>query len=160
MEENQNMLLDLEEEIAKPSASVGQRLLNFIVDTIAYYILCYVVGAIFIAMYLIGNAEDLARARAGQPREVQGGTIQLILFFGFIFFIILYYVLFEKITKGRSIGKYITGTKVISDDGNPLSWKQAILRSLIRFVPFEPLSAFGGNPWHDQWTNTRVIKIK
>jgi len=27
-------------------------------------------------------------------------------------------------------------------------------------VPLEALSAFGGHPWHDRWTKTRVVKTR
>lgn len=160
MQDNQNLLLDIEEALAKPPASIGQRLLNFIIDTIAYYILCYGAATFVIAFYLISNAAALGRNTIQQRTEYQGATVQIVLLLGFIVTILLYYILFEKFTNGRSVGKYVTGTKVVSNDGNRLSWKQVLLRSLIRFIPFEPLSAFTGSPWHDQWTQTRVIKIK
>ena len=69
-------------------------------------------------------------------------------------------MLFEKLFKGYTVGKLITGTRAIREDGKELTFKNAILRSLSRMVPFEPFSAFGGSPWHDRWTKTRVIKSR
>jgi uncharacterized RDD family membrane protein YckC len=69
-----------------------------------------------------------------------------------------YYTLFEAATKGRTIGKLITGTVAVKDDGTALTFKEALLRSLCRMIPFEPFSAFGGRPWHDTITHTMVIK--
>jgi hypothetical protein len=72
---------------------------------------------------------------------------------------LIYYSLFEYI-NGKTIGKYITGTIVISDNGNRLEFHRAIIRSLCRLIPLEPLSclisekAYG---WHDSLTNTIVI---
>jgi uncharacterized RDD family membrane protein YckC len=62
------------------------------------------------------------------------------------------------ITKGRSLGKWITGTVAVRLDGNTINWKDAFLRSLSRIVPFEPFSALGYAPWHDKWTETTVVK--
>jgi len=73
---------------------------------------------------------------------------------------LIYYTICEKAFKGKTLGKLITGTKAIRDDGKELSFKNALLRSLSRIVPFEPFSAFGGYPWHDSCTGTMGIKSK
>jgi uncharacterized RDD family membrane protein YckC len=73
-----------------------------------------------------------------------------------------YHFLFE-VTLGRTPGKFLTGTRVVSADGSRASAGQILGRTLARFVPFEPFSfLFGGNPasgWHDKWSNTRVVKM-
>jgi hypothetical protein len=38
-----------------------------------------------------------------------------------------------------------------------LTFKDALLRSLCRLIPFEVFSGFGV-PWHDSLTNTMVVK--
>jgi len=65
----------------------------------------------------------------------------------------------EKAFKGRTLGKVISGTRAIRNDGGELTLKDALLRSLSRLVPFEVFSGFG-TPWHDSWTNTQVIKAR
>jgi uncharacterized RDD family membrane protein YckC len=73
----------------------------------------------------------------------------------------IYYFLWEKLSNGRTIGKYVTNTRVISTDGADLTTQQVLYRSLCRMVPFDALSFLGGgNGWHDSWTDTRVINIK
>jgi uncharacterized RDD family membrane protein YckC len=64
----------------------------------------------------------------------------------------------EGSAKGKTLGKLITGTRALKMDGGNLTWKVAFMRSLCRIVPFEAFSAFGGNPWHDRWTDTIVVK--
>jgi hypothetical protein len=59
------------------------------------------------------------------------------------------------------LGKLITGTRAIREDGVELNFKDAFLRSLSRLVPFEPFSIWSGNGiWHDSWTKTMVIKSR
>ena len=70
----------------------------------------------------------------------------------------IYYSLSEKYFNGYTLGKLVTGTRAIRDDGEELTWKNAIHRSFSRFLPFEFLSGFGTKPWHDSWTKTTVIK--
>ena len=86
-----------------------------------------------------------------------------LLFIGYviaIFNYIIYYTFCEKVFKGYTLGKLITGTKAIREDGLELNFKDAILRSLARLVPFEPFSAFSYRPWHDRWTKTMVVKAR
>lgn len=70
-----------------------------------------------------------------------------------------YYVAFEAATD-RTIGKYITGTIVVKEDGSKPEFTDIFIRSISRFVPFEALSFFGksGRGWHDKWSKTYVIK--
>lgn len=69
-----------------------------------------------------------------------------------------YYIIMEAATKGRTLGKLATGTIAITQDGTPFTFKHALLRTLCRFIPFEPFSAFGYMPWHDSVTKTVVVK--
>jgi len=55
-----------------------------------------------------------------------------------------YYVFFEGVT-GRSIGKYFTKTKVVTEDGEKPNFETILVRSLCRFIPFEAFSFLGGD---------------
>lgn len=67
----------------------------------------------------------------------------------------------EYFTKGRTIGKYITGTRVIRTDGQNPTFEEYLIRNISRLVPFDAFSFLGGgNGWHDSWSDTRVINIK
>lgn len=72
----------------------------------------------------------------------------------------IYYFVMENFFNGRTVGKYITGTKVISTDGTKPTTQQIVYRNLVRLIPFDGLSFLGNNGWHDNWTDTRVINIK
>lgn len=67
-----------------------------------------------------------------------------------------YYTLFEY-KLGATPAKLITGTRVIGIDGKRPSADKIITRTLIRLIPFEPLSFFGVSGWHDKWTETWVV---
>lgn len=74
----------------------------------------------------------------------------------------MYMFVNEYFMKGKSIGKFITGTRAVNQDGSQISVRTALMRSLIRMVPFEAFSALGtpSFPWHDKWTSTYVIDEK
>ena len=68
----------------------------------------------------------------------------------------------ETLLKGKSIGKFITGTRAVNFDGSRISSGTAFTRGFSRAVPFCAFSAFGTpcNPWQDRWSDTMVIDEK
>ena len=70
----------------------------------------------------------------------------------------LYYLIMEGLS-GRTIGKYLTNTVVIDAEGNKPDFKEVLIRTLCRFIPFEPISLLLHNRigWHDMFSKTRVV---
>ena len=69
----------------------------------------------------------------------------------------VYYVFFESVFQATP-GKMFSRTRVITESGGKPSVGQIVMRTLIRFVPFEPFSFFGSSRgWHDRWSKTRVV---
>ncbi len=159
MEESTHLLQDVEQEIYLEPASKGARLLNYIIDIIVFYAISFVIGIIW-GMYILANNSKIIQEPNGEVQD--GGTVQLTLLVAFLFILLAYYTLMEAFTKGHTIGKFITGTKAVSMDGSNITFKQAFIRSISRFVPFEAFSALalGYTPWHDSWADTVVIKMK
>ena len=73
----------------------------------------------------------------------------------------LYFFAMESLTS-RTIGKYLTGTKVVAANGGKPTLGQIAGRSLCRLIPLEPLSFLGKDTrgWHDVWSHTYVIVAK
>ena len=70
---------------------------------------------------------------------------------------ILYYLLFEFYT-GKTIGKLITKTIVVNENGNKPSFNSILWRTLSRIIPFDGLSFLGSSSgWHDNLSKTIVI---
>ena len=144
-----------ESDISYEYATTGQRFLNYLIDNIIMrYGLTFLTGALVGVVLQFIDPELLIRM-------VTPGTSA---YWIFIIIVVLqnyliYYTLCEKLFNGHTLGKLITGTKAVRFDGSPLTFKDALLRSLSRMVPFEVLSGFGV-PWHDSWTNTTVIKTR
>ena len=137
-------------------ASTGQRCLNYLIDIILMrfglnwlsgYAIGYIMAAYFPDFYI-----NMILAQ-GVEYYV---TVFIISSVNHLF----YYTICEKAFRGYTLGKLITGTRAIREDGQELSFKDALMRSLSRIVPFEPFSAFSGHPWHDTWTRTMVVKSR
>jgi len=80
--------------------------------------------------------------------------------------VFLYYFVFETVFQ-RTLAKFITGTKVIMENGSKPDTGTIAKRTLSRFVPFEVFSIYTGKLpekkgtwWHDRWTTTRVMRNK
>ena len=149
METNESLLSDLEQGITQEPASTGVRFANYLIDLIGFYALMFVIG-------LVIGLMQLQNEGIYENETLTGSQFTDFLFTYALY--LLYYIVFEGATRGRSLGKLITGTVAIQEDGSPVTWNKALLRSLSRLVPFEPFSALGTAPWHDSWTGTQVVK--
>jgi uncharacterized RDD family membrane protein YckC len=74
----------------------------------------------------------------------------------------VYYIVLEGLF-GWTLGKLITGTRVVRTDRNVKPELRAIvLRTLCRWIPTEPYSFLKGKPggWHDHWSRTRTVDVR
>ncbi|MEO9021121.1 MAG: RDD family protein [Ginsengibacter sp.] len=154
---SQDLLTDaLDPFFEYTKATQGQRFLNFLIDNVIMrltlnYSMGFVIGKI---LWVIAPDFMFYLVRGSN-------TIGLYLF-SFMIVIasyLVYYTLCEKVFRGRTAGKFITGTRAVRWNGEELSFRDALMRSLCRFIPFELLSGFG-EPWHDSITHTMVIKAR
>jgi uncharacterized RDD family membrane protein YckC len=149
--------IDLFEEnefVEYDEASNGQRFTNYLIDSLLMrYAIGYATGY-FLAKFLLAVSPQTAYDLFGKDDLLAGYIIALLNH-------LIYYTICEKAFKGYTLGKFITGTRAIRDDGEELTMKDAFLRSLSRLVPLEALSIwFGNGLWHDTWTKTKVIKAR
>lgn len=132
-------------QVEQPRADKSLRFVNLLIDTIVFYIIALFIGVI------IGLTS---------PDSVNGENFQLMSYLISISIFLLYFAVFEGLTNGRTLGKLITGTRAVKEDGTPIQFGDAFKRALSRIVPFEAFSGFGDRPWHDKWTDTTVVKIQ
>jgi uncharacterized RDD family membrane protein YckC len=128
------------------TASQGKRFANLLVDYVATTAVSFAAGIVMgLAMGASASESDLT---------VAGYVVGL----GSTF---AYYFLMEG-AMGRTLGKLVTGTKVVDAHGNRPTWGAAALRTLCRFIPFEPFSFLSkaARGWHDSLTKTWVISSR
>ena len=115
--------------------SVGLRLVNFIIDTIFYY-------------KIVPILLDSIMPDQSNP------IVALIYIFSFP----LYYILCEYLFQ-KTVGKIFTQSLVVNEYGEKPDFKTIVVRTVIRFIPFEPFSFFSSSRgWHDRWTKTFVMR--
>lgn len=151
---------DLISDIQLTPASTGQRFLNFLIDNLLMRFGLSILTGIGVGILLGLLFPDYMLRLSEDPESATSIDFFLLAYAVGIINYLLYYTICEKAFKGYTLGKLITGTRAIRNDGGELTFKDAFMRSLSRLVPFEPFSALGGYPWHDSWTNTMVIKAR
>ena len=131
------------------------RFINYIIDFGFAVIIIWTIVFIFVmGQYFITGKdidETIDEIANMNPLIDRIGTL---LVYGLLMFLI------EKFSNGRSLGKLITGTKVVKSDGSELTTDDLLKRNFTRAVPFDQLTFLGNSGWHDNWSNTRVVRIK
>lgn len=123
-------------------APIGKRFGNYLIDMIVLWIIGAIIQYIIIGPMNV-NVKDI-------------GT-NLGLFMIQILVMVLYFTVFESY-NGKTIGKMITGTRVLNIDFTKPSAETILKRSLCRIIPFEPFSYLGStNGWHDSIMETTVV---
>ena len=112
------------------------RLGHYIIDHIARYVLL-----IFFVYLFEAIGTDL-------------GNLALLCYIPYF----IYYPLME-FYFGKTIGKILTKSTVVSKDGGKITFGQAVGRSLCRLIPFNSFSFLGASAigWHDRISKTRVV---
>ena len=144
----QDLILDdglVQNEVKLVKASNGIRFVNFLLDYI--FVIILMIGVfVFFDVFGIMDIDD--------EESLLDDLLGIVVY-------ILYYTLTEGGLKGKSLAKYLTGTRVVNLDGTLPDFNTAVKRSLSRIVPFEAFSfLFADTGWHDDWTDTRVIVEK
>lgn len=133
--------------------TAGKRFANYFIDRIVLLGLGGLFGALLGALWMVIAPEQYYDLEMALENKI----IQYL--FGFVIGFI-YYSFIESVS-GRSIGKFFTKTKVVTEDGERPDVSTILLRSICRFIPFEAFSFLGGEPrgWHDTISKTRVVDI-
>lgn len=133
------------------------RLLEWIIDIVVFYAMTFV-GTI---IYYMANPSQL------DVSDDMGTSIATLIGLGFW---MVYYFICEAFCNGQTLGKLITGLKVVDLDGNKPKIGKIAVRTLARLIPFDYLSFFGTDKWsseenldgfwHDSLSKTYVVRVK
>lgn len=127
-------------------ATRNERWINVCVDNFL------VQGAAFWAAFLM--------FRLALPHEII--VFQMLIGMLTVVVSLAYYVGMEAAFR-RTLGKFLTGTMVVTEDGRRPKLEHILVRSLVRLIPFEAFSFFGQRQpigWHDRWSKTLVVKCR
>jgi hypothetical protein len=134
--------IEEQKELDSKKVSSVTRFIHFIVDTIAFTVLTMIIGFIVLLFFNSTN-QTLA--------TLMGYFMLTIAFFG-------YYVFMETKFQ-KTIGKFITKTKVVNKNGTKPGVGDIVRRTFCRLIPFDRISfLFTNNGFHDKLSETTIIK--
>lgn len=142
-----SQVADVDTESLPPvPAERWRRFVTYIIDYICFLGFSFLIGVVTVLLF--GNAGAVFLQRI--PSLLLGVCI-----------LIVYYVTQESLFS-RTLGKLITGTKVVNENGGKASFLQILWRTMCRFIPFEAFSFFGSEcrGWHDRIPRTFVVKSR
>ena len=153
-EQQQDLFLE-GEFIEYNEATTTQRFLNYLIDALLMqYGIAWATGYLLVKFLLAVSPE------AAYDLFGSGSPLLAAYIIGMVNHLV-YYTFAEKAFRGHTLGKLITGTRVIREDGDELTLKDAFLRTVSRLVPFEAFSIWSESGlWHDTWSKTKVIKTR
>lgn len=120
----------------------GVRFLNFLIDLFAWSILATIIGFLTSFFFQITD------------QDIQQVFAYIILFGTFIGYHAIMEIKYQK-----TVGKFITKTKVVKTNGERPINSDIISRTFYRLIPFDRISfLFVKNGFHDYLSNTKVVK--
>ncbi len=146
---DENLVNNFSDPAELEMATQGTRFGTYVIDRILSFGLSMVLAMFYFAMNPAAAESFDDTTASGKLLDYASGYLSLI----------LYYVFFETVCKGRTIGKMICGTRALTVEGEIMDVGTVIKRTLCRIVPFDALSFLGafGNGWHDRWSDTMVV---
>ena len=130
-------------------ATKGKRFGNFVMDLIFRYVLLFIIG--IIAAIIDPEGVAAWAENVTKLEDIMYGLVVLV----------VYFIVTESLFQ-RTVGKLITGTKVVMADGSKPGFGTIVLRTLCRLIPFEMFSFVGEDSygWHDSLSKTYVVDVK
>jgi uncharacterized RDD family membrane protein YckC len=109
-------------QLALVPAGVGSRIIAALLDAVAQAIALVLLGLLDAA---VAGGADLAAFEALLISEI-------------VLVLAGYSIIFEWLSRGRTLGKLALGLRVVRDDGGPIAFRHALVRGLAGFVLEKP----------------------
>jgi uncharacterized RDD family membrane protein YckC len=133
-------------ELSLPIAGPAPRMAAYAIDLVLVWLVMF--GLIFLfalTLPVSGWIEKwLVRYRDSAPQAGSEDALLMLLPFVLVLIVLqyfselLYFGLWETASRGRTLGKYALGLRVVGMEGQPLDAKSAMIRNLLRAVDVLP----------------------
>lgn len=132
-------------------ASLFLRVVSAIIDAIAIILgMIITYEVLFLILSLSGESDDFMYF----SNEAQVAALVSIITALWLFLVPM---TVETLTRGKSLGRFIVGTRIVRDDGGPITLRHAFVRTLIGLG--ELWATMGAGAIIAAWTNRRGKRI-
>ena len=133
-------------------ANGWRRFANHLIDSLVYYLIIFLIGVVA-GLF----SEYLGMDGMSVWISEMSGIGELVFTYSIM---LLYYIFMESLTQ-KTLGKYITGTIVVMEDGSKPEINVILLRSICRLIPFDGLTFIGeySRGWHDSLAKSYVVDV-
>ena len=145
-------------ELHLPLAGPTGRMLAYAIDWIVIVLLELALAAALVTFFVSSDAlvewvQEIVGPLADQvdpndPDSILGSGFILLLILLFLLVAIaaegIYFIVSERITGGRSLGKWAIGLRVVEDGGRPLTLRSSVVRNVLRLVDMLPTTYLFG----------------
>jgi uncharacterized RDD family membrane protein YckC len=134
-------------------ASSGKRFANYLIDLVSYYTLAILIGTFIGVVFNLPEDAPYLQPAVTIEHQLIENVLGLLM-------IVSYYTLFEYFFAGKTVGKWITKTRAVTQYDERMNFTTALGRSFCRLIPFEAFSFLGDSPtgWHDRFSGTKVVE--
>jgi uncharacterized RDD family membrane protein YckC len=115
-------------EFAYDIAGIGSRFLAAIIDTLVIAAALLILGLL---VSVAGANRNLVPTTSSSVVAAIGALLSFLILWG-------YYIVFELVWNGQSLGKRAIGLRVVREGGRPVTFVSSAIRNLIRIVDFLP----------------------
>lgn len=119
-------------DLALETAGLGSRFLAAVIDALIQWGVMFLLFMLLIPVTAVTDAMDLFNQSLAEGIFV---TI-LLLLMAFLFF--FYKLLLEAFWNGQTLGKRVTGIRVVKANGLPVDFLQVVIRNVMRVVDILP----------------------
>jgi uncharacterized RDD family membrane protein YckC len=129
-------------------ATRTRRFINLLIDTIGQFVVAMVLMIIAYLVYPPLMESNFIESEGVLSNYLFGAIIMTV-----------YYLPCEALF-GRTLGKLVTGTRVVNVEGQPPTFKQILGRTCARLIPLEAFTFLrSSSPGaHDSMSGTRVVR--
>jgi uncharacterized RDD family membrane protein YckC len=136
--------VEIELPIATPAPRIAAYAIDFaLVAGLAFtFFIVFLIGSSH-ATWVTDQMQEWVKANAdGDARSAQValGSFLVVILIALTFGELVYFSLWESLTRGLTPGKYVMRLRVVGPNGQPIDFKTAVLRNLLRIVDVLPAS--------------------
>lgn len=123
-------------------AGIGSRFIGALVDTLVIAVILFFLNALLGFILDVVGANGVVEPLLDSDEDASWVVGLVLALYVLLNFVVIsgYYILFEMIWNGQTVGKRAAHIRVVRVNGNPAGFLEIVVRNLVRMVDFLPMA--------------------